>query len=67
MTMATMTKDTTKVCVFCEVEASEMLVGARSTAFCPQCKDYKGIMTVSDWEVYTGETWFDSEEDDINA
>lgn len=41
------------VCVFCDSEVdSEIRV-------CLSCNEYKGVMTVSYWESYTGETWED--------
>ena len=43
--------DDTLVCVFCDCEVD-------ADAFvCGCCREYKGIMTVSEWESYTGESW----------
>jgi hypothetical protein len=39
----------TKVCVFCD-EATDM-------PYCAGCQEYKGLMTIAEWESYTGETW----------
>lgn len=38
-----------KICVFCDTPTS--------LYYCPPCNDYKGLMTVDEWEAYTGETW----------
>jgi hypothetical protein len=38
-----------KVCVFCD--------NATVLPVCVGCEDYKGLMTVEEWEAYTGETW----------
>lgn len=40
-----------KVCVFCDAYAGDF--------FCNQCNEYKGLMTIKEWEAYTGETWED--------
>ena len=45
--------DERMVCVFCDIEAEEEM------GYCTQCMDYKGIMTISEWETYTGEKWED--------
>jgi hypothetical protein len=37
------------VCVYCENVVSEPI--------CYDCNEYKGIMTVPEWEEYTGEKW----------
>jgi hypothetical protein len=37
------------VCVFCDTEAI--------LPYCRECHEYKGLMSVSDWESYTGEKW----------
>lgn len=63
-TMATMTTDEIKVCVFCECEATLMAVGAHEVAICPVCRDYKGIMTVPEYEAYTGNCWMEEVEED---
>lgn len=41
--------DDMMVCVFCD----------ESTAlpYCAGCQEYKGLMTIADWESYTGEVW----------
>ena len=39
------------ICVFCD--------NATSLPYCPGCQEYKGLMSVSDWEDYTGEIWED--------
>jgi len=39
------------VCVFCDNEVSVDI------PVCMACGEYKGIMTVSEWEAYTGESW----------
>lgn len=38
-----------KVCVFCD--------NTTSLWYCPSCHEYKGLMTIEDWESYTGEVW----------
>ena len=40
-----------KVCVFCDTRVSDF--------YCPECMEYKGIMTIAEWEDYTGEVWED--------
>ena len=37
------------VCVFCDTETS--------LPYCALCQEYKGLMTIAEWESYTGETW----------
>ncbi len=37
------------ICVFCD--------SPTSLPYCPDCQEYKGLMSVSDWESYTGEVW----------
>lgn len=37
------------VCVFCD--------NATDLPYCANCEEYKGLMTIEDWESYTGETW----------
>ena len=39
----------TRVCVYCDE--------ATLAYFCPRCNEYKGLMTVAEWESYTGEVW----------
>lgn len=46
---ALLDEDTTLVCVFCDVIVED--------DYCHSCNEYKGLMTVSHWEEYTGETW----------
>lgn len=38
-----------KVCVYCDTLTSSFS--------CPSCGEYKGLMSIEDWESYTGETW----------
>ena len=40
-----------KVCVFCD-QATDL-------PYCPDCEEYKGLMTIAEWEDHTGETWED--------
>lgn len=40
------------VCVFCDTLAGDL-------PYCASCMDYKGMMTIPDWENYTGEVWED--------
>ena len=37
------------VCVFCDKLAD--------LPWCHYCHEYKGLMTIAEWESYTGETW----------
>lgn len=39
----------TLVCVFCD--------NPTALPWCEGCQEYKGLMTIADWEAYTGETW----------
>ena len=41
--------DTLYVCVFCDV-VIDLIV-------CPDCGDYKGAVTVAQWEEMNGEKW----------
>lgn len=41
----------TMVCVFCDNEVHG--------DYCHNCQEYKGLMTVAEWEAYTGEVWED--------
>lgn len=43
--------DDIRICVFCD--------NATTLGFCPGCEEYKGLMTIAEWEDYTGETWED--------
>lgn len=41
------------VCVYCDNAVdSEIRV-------CLSCNEYKGVMTIAEWEAYTNETWED--------
>lgn len=37
------------VCVYCDAMVEGLL--------CFGCGDYKGMMTIEEWESYTGEVW----------
>ena len=39
------------VCVYCDTETT--------LPYCAGCQEYKGLMTIEDWEAYTGEKWED--------
>lgn len=39
----------TLICVFCDQSTT--------LPYCDPCQEYKGLMTISDWETYTGEVW----------
>lgn len=39
----------TMVCVYCDQAVTDL--------YCADCMEYKGIMSVADWEAYTGEVW----------
>ena len=39
----------TKVCIFCDTATVRMS--------CPDCGEYKGLMSIEEWEDYTGEAW----------
>ena len=38
----------TKICCFCELELSE------ASRFCPNCNEYKGVMSITDFEKIYG-------------
>ena len=38
------------VCVYCDQETS--------LPYCALCQEYKGLMTIEEWESYTGEVWY---------
>ena len=38
-----------RVCVYCDNEVTSFACGS--------CGEYKGLMTIAEWESYTGETW----------
>ena len=40
-----------RVCVYCD--------NATDSWTCHTCGEYDGLMTIEDWEAYTGETWDD--------
>jgi hypothetical protein len=44
-------EDIRKVCVFCDA--------LTSLPYCSSCEEYKGIMTITEWQAYTGEVWED--------
>lgn len=48
-TMDFLFEDETKVCVFCDT--------ATDMPYCSGCQEYKGLMTIAEWEDYTGEVW----------
>ena len=37
------------VCVFCDQDTT--------LPYCTWCNEYKGLMTIAEWESYTGEVW----------
>ena len=37
------------VCVFCDQRTD--------LPYCALCQEYKGLMTIAEWESYTGEKW----------
>ena len=37
------------VCVFCDQDTT--------LPYCALCQEYKGLMTIAQWEAYTGEAW----------
>jgi hypothetical protein len=43
--------DEVMVCVFCDRQVMD--------PFCGYCQEYKGLMTITEWESYTGEVWED--------
>lgn len=43
--------DDNRVCVFCDT--------LTDLPYCVGCQEYKGLMTIAEWEAYTGETWED--------
>lgn len=43
--------DESRVCVFCDT--------LTDLPYCAGCQEYKGLMTIAEWEEYTGETWLD--------
>jgi hypothetical protein len=44
-------KNQVLVCLFCTTNVHNI--------FCQECMEYKGIMTMKEWEEYTGEVWED--------
>ena len=38
-----------RVCVFCDQDTTSYA--------CPSCGEYKGLMSIAEWESYTGEVW----------
>ena len=40
-----------KVCVYCDTRVDDV--------YCSDCMEYKGIMTIAEWQNYTGEIWED--------
>jgi hypothetical protein len=49
MSTTTITPKDTTICIDCFIEVSEVI--------CHLCREYKTIMTVGEWEQYTGETY----------
>lgn len=41
--------DEDRICVFCDT--------LTDLPYCAGCQEYKGLMTIAEWESYTGETW----------
>jgi hypothetical protein len=41
--------DDRKVCVFCDQDTT--------LPDCASCQEHKGLMTIAEWEAYTGEVW----------
>lgn len=42
-------EDDIKVCVYCDTDTT--------LPYCTSCNEYKGLMTIAEWESYTGEVW----------
>lgn len=38
-----------QVCVYCD--------SATTLPYCAPCQEYKGLMTIEQWQAYTGEVW----------
>ena len=51
MINSTLDKNQVLVCQFCVVPVNNI--------FCYSCGEYKGIMTMTEWEDYMGEVWED--------
>jgi hypothetical protein len=49
MNVSTLDKNLVLVCIYC----SEVLCNV----MCFDCNEYKGVMTMKEWEEYTNETW----------
>ena len=37
------------ICAYCDSMVDGMI--------CPDCHEYKGLMSIEEWESYTGEVW----------
>ena len=46
---STLDKNLVLVCLYCSQTLSNVM--------CFDCQEYKGVMTMAEWETYTGETW----------
>lgn len=57
MMMLKMAAQDAKVCVFCDELAVVAAIGDKYYPVCPTCDDFKGLMTIEQWENYTGERW----------
>lgn len=49
MNTSTLDKNLVLVCQFCDIPVHNI--------FCQSCGEYKGIMTMAQWEEYMGEAW----------
>lgn len=44
-----MIQEAQRICLYCDIEVNGFA--------CPICHEYDGLMTVEEWESYTGEEW----------
>ena len=49
MNNSTLDKNLVLVCMWCTQVLNNVM--------CFDCKEYKGVMTMKEWEEYTNETW----------
>lgn len=46
---ALMDTEDIRICAYCDT--------ATTRAFCDECGEYKGLISISEWETMTGEVW----------
>ena len=49
--METLDESSVRICSFCDIEVDA------DSYVCPECDEYKGLVTIEEWESVSGEIW----------